>query len=321
MYQIHPTNSNNEATITTTLSPPAPLGSGPTRHGRKLSHVQFGKRSHSGLDEYAFSVLTMPFDDKSKVPSLSSRLASPVASNIQIEEDSEKGDTHSISPLRKEGLVKRSLRWLFATSNMGPFTKGSHWSLFTYLMVAFTIITFSGELLLGKQSSGEFFELEPFNYMLGPSMEIMIQAGARFPPCMRHVDSMSSNQRYICLHTIQQSTSLTPSALLSSNRTLAQPSQSQSFVLLDPLIDLTNPQLINSTCTLANICGMTAFHQDKVPDQTFRLLTPLFVHTGIIHLCFNLMVLLLLGIRVERTINSLRFSSTYVLSRSNYYIV
>lgn len=311
MYQIHPTNTNTEATITTLL-PPAPVGSGPTRHGRKLSHVQFGKRSHSGLDDYAFSVLTMPFDDKSKVPSLSSRLASPITSEIQIEEDISKEDNHSLSP-QHQSYTKRYLRWLFTTTNLGPFTKGSHWPLFTYLMVAFTIITFSGELLLGKQSSGEFFELEPFNYMLGPSMEIMIQAGARFPPCMRHVESMSSSQRYICLHTLQQSSSLTPSALISSNRTVSPPpTQHQSFVLLDPLIDLNNPQLLNSTCTLANICGMTAFHQDKVPDQTFRLLTPLFVHTGIVHLCLNLMVLLILGTRVERTINSLRFLSMII---------
>jgi hypothetical protein len=209
---------------------------------------------------------------------------------------------------------RRFIHWLFATDNIGPFTKANHWPIFTYLMFAFTIIMFSGELLLSKQSSGEFIELEPFNYMLGPSLEIMIQAGARFPPCMRIVDSMPPDQHYVCLHT-QQQPNLTPTASLHSHyhdEIVSPPILPQSLVLLDPVIDLTDPRLLNSTCSLQKVCGMSAFHQEHIPDQTFRLLTPLFIHTGLVHLCINLTVLLVLGVKLERTINSVRFSSMYI---------
>ncbi|KAF1806340.1 hypothetical protein V8B55DRAFT_1323600 [Mucor lusitanicus] len=172
----------------------------------------------------------------------------------------------------KPTTKRRPRHWLLSASYWGPFSKGDHWPLFTYLMAIFMAIIFSGEILLSKQSSGEFFELEPFNYMLGPSMEIMIQVGARFAPCMRHVDSMPP----------------------------------------DELVNLADPRLLNSSCSLSSICGMTTFHQNQVPDQTYRLLTPLFIHTGLIHLLINLAVLVILGAKVERIINSLRFSLLYI---------
>lgn len=211
---------------------------------------------------------------------------------------------------------RRHRHWLLSASYWGPFSKGDHWPLFTYLMAIFMVIIFSGEVLLSKQSSGEFFELNPFNYMLGPSMEIMIQVGARFAPCMRHVDSMPPDERYVCLHTIAEKNK-TPSAaaaaaavaaLGKSNSSSTAWVGSQSMLLLDPVVNLGDPRILNSSCSLSSICGMTAFHQNQVPDQTYRLLTPLFIHTGLIHLLLNLAVLVILGARVERIINSLRFS-------------
>lgn len=316
MHPVHPTSNNTETNVTT-LSPPHLLSNASTsRHGRKLSHVQFGKRSYSGHDDYASSILTMPPLDEmvlKKKPSLFQKLerSSSISSNQQevttSSSDGEKGDERNMIDTTTN-TKRRFTTWLFTTKNIGPFTKGSHWSLFTYLMVAFTVIIFSGELLISKQSSGEFFELEPFNYMLGPSLEIMIQAGARFPPCMRVVDSMPPDQSYICLHTQQEPNLISSAALINSNQTLP-PILHQQLVLLDPVINLTDPRLLNSTCSLQSVCGMTAFHQDQIPDQTYRLLTPLFIHTGIIHLCINLAVLILFGVKIERTINSVRFSS------------
>ncbi|KAI8979502.1 hypothetical protein BDF20DRAFT_819937 [Mycotypha africana] len=159
-------------------------------------------------------------------------------------------------------------------------------------MVSFSLIIFSGEILLSKQTTGEFFELEPFNYMLGPSIEIMIQVGARFPPCMRPVESMPADERYVC----------------DNNDTLTTSSPGQSLLLLDPVVDLADPRLLNSSCSLSTICGMTSFHEDNIPDQTYRLVSPLFIHTGLIHLIINMAFLLLLGRQVERVVNCLRFS-------------
>ncbi|KAI9483014.1 MAG: hypothetical protein EXX96DRAFT_556534 [Benjaminiella poitrasii] len=199
----------------------------------------------------------------------------------------------------------RRIHWLLSSHYWGPFSAKRHWPLFTYLMIAFTIIIFSGELMLSRQNTGEFFELEPFNYMLGPSMEIMIQVGARFPPCMRTVESMPPDARYVCLHTIAEKN--------NNNRTVPESSKSgKPLFLLDPVVDLVDPRLANSSCSLAAICGMSSFHLPQVPDQTYRLLTPLFIHTGLIHLIINLAVLICFGMKVEKVMNSLRFTMLYI---------
>lgn len=317
--------NNNSSCCTSSPATPTTTTRGARGHGRKLSHVQFGKKPYIQSDEYASSTLMISFDDlkNQKLP------LGSVSASAALKE---RGDTEAaLINNNKSTLVqdttlntaKRSKRrrffnWLFSTDNIGPFTKGKHWPLFTYLIVAFTIVIFSGELLLSRQSSGEFFELEPINVMLGPSIEILIQAGARFPPCMRHVDAMSFDQRYICLHTIQQNT-LTAEAIAtanshnssSSNNNLVAAANHQ-LRLLEPIVNNNlqqeDPSFFNATCSLSTLCGMTAFHQHGQPDQTFRFLTPMFIHTGLVHLCINMAVIVLLGVKVERTINSLRFS-------------
>lgn len=316
MFPVHPINSTTPPPLTTTTTAAATLPNtppslnSPSRHGRKLSHVQFGKRPYNLQDEYASSAFMLQYDEKPK-HSITTNSTIQMTKSMSNHSDTEDLQAQELGEQRNSNnnsIRRRFTSWFFRLNNIGPFTKGDHWALFTYLMVGFTIIIFSGELLLSKQSSGEFFELEPFNYMLGPSMEIMIQSGARFPPCMRKVDSMPSDQKYVCLHTISQN-NLTPFASTKSND-LPEDSSSQ-LMLLDPAIELTDPRLLNSTCSLSTICGMTAFHQHRIPDQTYRLLSPLFIHTGLIHLCINMAFLVILGSRVERTINSLRFTCKF----------
>ncbi|KAI9264761.1 hypothetical protein BY458DRAFT_458144 [Sporodiniella umbellata] len=149
------------------------------------------------------------------------------------------------------------------------------------------------KLLLNKifigpsQNSGEFFELNPINGMVGPSVESMIQTGARFTPCMKPIQSMPASDLYVCLKT----------TTLNENLNLLAPSA---------------PHWINSSCSLAQICGMASFHQDEIPDQTVRFITPLVVHSGIIHLFLNVILLLVLGIKLEKSINPLRASFLFV---------
>ncbi|KAI8643624.1 rhomboid family-domain-containing protein [Parasitella parasitica] len=329
MFPIY--TSDSAASLKTAASAP------PNRHGhaRKLSHVQFGKRSYIH-DEYASSSsLMIPFDElhpsRKKVDSLSSDITAAhrtttttttAAAAATAAANSTLSSAGSCSLHEKSRQAQQSSpknrHWMLSCNYWGPFSKGEHWPLFTYLMVMFTMIIFSGEMLLSKQSSGEFFELEPFNYMLGPSMEIMIQVGARFAPCMRHVDSMPPEERYVCLHTIAEknktpaaAAAATAVAALGKNNSLTM-GGGQSLLLLDPVVNLADPRLLNSSCSLQSICGMTTFHQNKVPDQTYRLLTPLFIHTGLIHLTINLAVLIVLGAKVERILNCLRFSVLYL---------
>lgn len=328
MFPVHPTNITAAALPST----PPSLHS-PGRHGRKLSHVQFGKRPYNLQDEYASSAFTSYFDERLKKESIAPE-STILFTDTRTDQPPpvEKGEEGASSAEEEARLIvggpisyrKRCIEWFSSRDNIGPFTKGQdqYWALFTYLMVGISLIMFSGELLLSKQSSGEFFELEPFNYMLGPSMEIMIQSGARFPPCMRKVDSMPSDQRYICLHTMTQS-NLTPVAISHTNNTITnssaefnhttiqQQQQQPTLMLLDPVIDITDPRLLNSTCSLSTICGMTTFHQHRVPDQTYRLLSPLFIHTGLVHLSINIALLFMLGSRIEQKINTLRFTCMF----------
>lgn len=315
MYNTSSNNTPSNPLNTTSTTAPKRLG-----HARKLSHVQFGKRSYVHDDYTTSSSLMIPFDELHPPPSaaehkeglsFSSDITATAHFPLAINTPNSSSSSAIHDP-EKPTTKRRPRHWLLSASYWGPFSKGDHWPLFTYLMAIFMAIIFSGEILLSKQSSGEFFELEPFNYMLGPSMEIMIQVGARFAPCMRHVDSMPPDERYVCLHTIAEK-SKTPSSAAATavaafgknNTTLGG---GQTLLLLDQVVNLADPRLLNSSCSLSSICGMTTFHQNQVPDQTYRLLTPLFIHTGLIHLLINLAVLVILGAKVERIINSLRFS-------------
>lgn len=287
MYPIYTSDTSHSSTSNT----PTLLNSIPNRfhHARKLSHVQVGKKAQQ--DDYnTTSSIMIPFDELK---------LNPVRSITSTELFSESPTIEKSTTTTTTTKRTNKKHWLFASKYWGPFSQGKHWPLFSYLMVAFSIIIFSGELLLSKQSSGEFLELEPFNYMLGPSIEIMIQVGARFPPCMRRVESMPPEERYVCLHTIQQKTTQ------HTNRT------GSSLLLLDPVVNLADPRLLNSSCSLASICGMSNFYQSNVPDQTYRFFTPLLIHTGLVHLLINLVILIFFGMKVERITNSLRFSRKF----------
>lgn len=295
------TSTSTNTSFSTVPVLQSPASSNPSRHARKLSHIQFNKGPYAQhQDDYASSTFMMPFEEP-----IFKNSVKPKSFSIDM-----LSSHHSVNQQQQECSSKSKQQrrycrhWLFSSYYWIPFSKGEHWPLFTYLMMAFAIIVFSGELLMSKEKSGEFFELEPFNYMLGPSTEIMIQMGARFPPCMRYIESMPPDEHYVCLHTIAEKNK----APKTSNQT-KNVSNGQPLLLLDSVVDLADPRLINSSCSLSSICGMTAFHQAHVPDQSFRLLTPMFLHTGLIHLSINLSVLILLCAKVERVMNPLRFAS------------
>ncbi|KAG0181273.1 hypothetical protein DFQ29_008882 [Apophysomyces sp. BC1021] len=48
--------------------------------------------------------------------------------------------------------------------------------------------------------------------MIGPSIQVLIELGARFPPCMRNVTTMPPTDRYILACSILQLTSPIPEA-------------------------------------------------------------------------------------------------------------
>jgi membrane associated rhomboid family serine protease len=100
---------------------------------------------------------------------------------------------------------------------------------------------------------------------------------------MKPVSAMPTGQRYICLNT----------TLMNETLNLLAPS---SFALF------------NTSCSLETICGMTPFRLPGVPDQVVRFATPLALHTGIIHLFLDGAILLIISVKLEQAINSLRTS-------------
>lgn len=63
------------------------------------------------------------------------------------------------------------------------------------------------------------------------------------------------------------------------------------------------------TCTLQALCGF-----DQEPNQAFRFVSPHFIHAGIVHLAIDILVLILIGARLERDMGCARFIVLYLVS-------
>ncbi|KAI8379488.1 uncharacterized protein BYT42DRAFT_613790 [Radiomyces spectabilis] len=174
-----------------------------------------------------------------------------------------------------------------------PLTAPGWPVVFTYIMATLLFVAFSGELLMNKDVSGEFIELDPFNVMIGPSLQILVQSGARFTPCMRNTTDMPPLERYVCLNT----------------------TSAGGLSLLDmAVIDLADPHSPRDTCSLEDICGVDGFYNASVPDQSFRFLTALFVHSGLLHFIFNFIAHMILGVQLERILNPIKLAAVYLAS-------
>ncbi|KAF7728388.1 Superoxide dismutase [Cu-Zn] [Apophysomyces ossiformis] len=68
-----------------------------------------------------------------------------------------------------------------------------------------------------------------------------------------------------------------------------------------------------STCTLEELCGFGGFY-GQAPNQSFRLIIPIFMHTGIVHYVLNMLTHLRLGGELECTLGPLRYVALYIVS-------
>lgn len=127
-----------------------------------------------------------------------------------------------------------------------------------------------------------------FNPMIGPSTFVLINMGARFPPCMHNVEGITN-------HALNLSWNC-------PNSTRAD----------------------QATCSLGQACGFGGVPEQKSgtaisdrsnePNQWFRFIVPMFLHAGLIHLGFNMLLQLTLGRDMEKQIGSLRFLLVYASS-------
>ena len=115
--------------------------------------------------------------------------------------------------------------------------------------------------------------------MIGPSPYVLINMGARYIPCMRNTSEIKDVS-----------------------------------VIGWPCPNTTSPDLNSPSnqCPLSELCG---FGDTKMqPTQWYRFIIPMFMHAGIIHISFNMLLQLTLGREMEEEIGPLRFALVYLSS-------
>ena len=138
--------------------------------------------------------------------------------------------------------------------------------------------------------TGTPIEIHPsFNPMIGPSPYVMINMGARYQPCMHNMPGV----------------------------------QNSSIPISWPCPDATSTTGPDVTCTLSELCGLGGvpnphpngnINEKPAPNQWWRFIIPIFIHAGIIHIGFNLLLQLTLGRDIEKLIGSIRFTLVYFAS-------
>ena len=117
--------------------------------------------------------------------------------------------------------------------------------------------------------------------MIGPSTYIQINMGARFVPCMR-----------------------TDPQIQGANPPISWPC---------PNTTTSDPSASSNHCDLSALCGFGGLNNDN-PDQWFRFIVPMFLHAGLIHIGFNMLLQLTMGKEMEQAIGSIRFALVYFSS-------
>jgi membrane associated rhomboid family serine protease len=168
---------------------------------------------------------------------------------------------------------------------------------FVYIVSLIQICVFIAELVRNAQLTGSPIEIHPsFNPMIGPSPYVQIDMGARFVPCMRNVKCVQDQKDpppWPC-----------------------------------PWTTTTDGNSIDNKCTLQQLCGFPGYKvpnpdpaqrglkltQTPAPNQWFRFIVPMFLHAGLVHISFNLILQLIIGREMEQKIGSLRFALVYFSS-------
>lgn len=165
----------------------------------------------------------------------------------------------------------------------------------TYVLTIIQVSVFIAEIVKNAQLTGSPIEIHPsFNPMIGPSPYVLINMGARYVPCMHSVDGIQN--------------------------------RASGGAISWPCPNTTSSDVVD--CQLNNLCGFgmpasdnpvypgdsTEALQDfkNQPDQWFRFILPIFLHAGIIHIGFNMLLQMTLGKEMEIAIGPVRYFLVYM---------
>lgn len=152
---------------------------------------------------------------------------------------------------------------------------------FGILVTIIQIIVFIVELIKMAELTGSAFQTKPyFNPMLGPSTYVQINMGARYVPCMNGMKDLTNDTsiQYPCPN----------STTLDTN-----------------------------VCSLSELCGLSGIpvNEDGYnPGQWYRIITPIFLHAGFLHIIFNLLLQATMGFTIERIIGLVKYGIIYMAS-------
>lgn len=151
------------------------------------------------------------------------------------------------------------------------------WFIYTVLLIQ--VAVFIAELARMASLTGLPIQTKPsFNPMIGPLTYVQVNMGLRFALCMQTIAGITN----------------------------------------DTSIDFPCPNLTTTAtevCGLRELCGFSGQGLGSAslldPHQWWRLITPMFLHAGILHIGFNLVLQLTMGVEVERSIGIARTAFIY----------
>lgn len=285
--------------------PPTPPEVGRVRRQYTGSHP--GSRNNS--DPFADN---LPLRDYPGYPSNTDSYERKTSSQNGFHPEMERGYQPHEDPVMAsdlDGSTKRKR----GRGRFNPFNPKNRTPWFVYLMTLIQVSVFIGELVhnctfcsLDVSCSRETrlltrptavltrspIAIKPqFNPMIGPSNRVLIVMGARYQPCMRST------------HGVQDSA--IPPLWPCPNTTTT---------------DENSPDM---KCTLSQVCGFSGvpnpvgggkLEDRPQPNQWFRFIIPMFLHAGIIHISFNMLLQLTLGRDMEKIIGPWRFALVYFSS-------
>lgn len=123
-----------------------------------------------------------------------------------------------------------------------------------------------------------------FNPMIGPSTQVMINMGARYSPCMHNLKEIQGSN-------------------------------------IDVYFLCPNATKNTDVCPLSTLCGFGGIpdpvfdgnvNQSPEPNQWYRFIIPVFMHAGLIHIGFNMLLQMTLGKEMEMAIGPIRFFLVYI---------
>ena len=283
------------------------------RKERPISHIAYAYNPNytsSAVDQFRLSQVasTRPMStfyeppDPNRKSAVLDSIPMKQKSRVDIEEEEDAWRTRSNQyPPSPESntpqLLPDSKGRQKVEGSFGNFFKGKiPWVVYTLSLIQITVFvaeiiknckrfcpakTTPAHRLLAIITGSPIMIHPQFNPMIGPSTYVQINMGARFVPCMRTTPGVQDSPN--------------PPTWPCPNTTTSDPNSSSNH------------------CDLETLCGFSGFSNEH-PNQWFRFIIPMFLHAGLVHIAFNLLLQLTMGREMEKAIGSIRFAIVYFSS-------